>query len=351
MILMTTFTLGEVPFRSVNLHGLVRDEQGRKMSKSLDNIIDPLDVSAKFGTDAVRLSLVVGSTPGQDKNLSESKIEGYRNFTNKLWNIARFVLTQVESVHSVSSVESKTVADELILARLDDVILEVTRKLELFELSAAAETLRDFTWGEFADWYLEIAKIEKGKDDILLYILERLLTLWHPFMPFVTEEIWKYFDSGSLLMVHSWPVSKGHSATEARGLIEELKAIVTVVRNLKSEHKVAPSARLAVTIVCHDLSHLEPLRDLLCGLARIETLTITTNGAKPDGAVASVLGSIQVFVHLDGLIDHDKSEQFQEELISTQNYLETLQSNFPRISRESAPKGCLGLRDKQSEAR
>ena len=209
MILMSTYALGEVPFKDVYLHGLVRDEQGRKMSKSLGNVLDPLDLIPKYGTDAVRLSLLMGTTPGQDMKLSEAKVEGFRNFTNKLWNISRFILMQIgDSADGLrptaDGVKAKTIADEWILARLDETVASVTKKMEAFEFSSAGEELRDFTWSDLADWYLEIAKIEKGKEKILSHILESILKLWHPFMPFVTEHIWKTAGFNGGLIIAEW---------------------------------------------------------------------------------------------------------------------------------------------------
>ncbi|HCM53519.1 MAG TPA: hypothetical protein DIS59_01045 [Candidatus Magasanikbacteria bacterium] len=243
MILMTTCLRGEVPFKTVYLHGLVRDEQGRKMSKSLDNIIDPLDVSEKFGTDAVRLSLMVGSSPGNDSKLSEEKIGSYRNFANKLWNIARFIqLTinneQLTLVREVSLPKANTLADKWILTRLDQVISEVTEHIEQYRFSPAAETLRDFTWNEFADWYLEIAKIEGNKTAVLNYVLNTVLKLWHPYMPYVTEAIWQeLYGEEHLLMVEHWPSVPLLTKEGAGEVILEKRTVVV--------HNPTPACRQA----------------------------------------------------------------------------------------------------------
>ena len=214
MILMSEYLLGDIPFRTVYLHGLVRDEKGRKMSKSLGNVIDPLDMTAKYGTDAVRLSLIIGSTPGNDIRLGEEKIATFRNFTNKLWNIGRYVLQQSDEEQGTTGKErgTKTLeglkiispADHWILFHLEKTVRDVTRLLESYQFSLAGETLRDFTWNDFADWYIEIHKIEKN-NDILQYIFETILKLWHPFMPFVTEALWKQIDKETLLMIEPWP--------------------------------------------------------------------------------------------------------------------------------------------------
>ena len=201
MILMSTYLVGEVPFKTVYLHGLVRDEKGRKMSKSLGNAMNPLDMIEEYGADATRLSLLIGATPGNDMKLSEEKVAGFRNFTNKLWNISRFVFASVQQVQIIENVDADTLADRWILGRLSEVTKEVTDHCEKYEYSLAGEKLRDFTWNEFADWYIEIAKIQNqnqngSSDSVLLYVLQSILKLWHPFMPFVTEEIYKQFNAG-----------------------------------------------------------------------------------------------------------------------------------------------------------
>ncbi len=268
MILMTTCAIGEVPFKTVYLHGLVRDEQGRKMSKSLGNIIDPVDMIEKFGADATRLALILGSTPGNDMKLSEEKIAGFRNFTNKLWNISRFVLSSAETSRIAEKAIAKTLADKWILSRFARTQELVTKHLEHFAYSAAGETLRDFTWGDFADWYLEIAKIQgadetlkESTDKNLLFILSRLLILWHPFMPFVTEEIWSSFAPSDgvsahkkqVLMVASWPKAEEMSDEKAEREFAKLQEIIVDIRNVRATHKVPPAAQLGVEVLNKEL--------------------------------------------------------------------------------------------------
>lgn len=240
MILMTEYILETKPFSTVYLHGMIRDKDGCKMSKSLGNGIDPLEMINKFGTDALRLSLIIGSSPGADLRLYEEKIAGYRNFVNKLWNISRFIFTSVNKISSqTKQPTAKTLADQWILAEFNKLIGQVTDDLENFRFSSAGEKLYDFSWNKLADWYLEIAKIEKSKDDILLYILERLLILSHPFTPYVTEAIFRQFDKG-LIMIKHWP-----SAQKFNGQIisdfAELQELVVAIRNLKAENKIAPT--------------------------------------------------------------------------------------------------------------
>ncbi len=240
MILMSEYLLDDKPFETVYLHGMIRDKQGRKMSKSLGNGIDPLDMINKFGTDALRLSLVIGSSPGADLNLYEEKIAGYRNFVNKLWNISRFIFTTVNKIEIVKTrPKPSTLADKWILAEFDNLVQEITQDLDNYRFSQAGEKLYEFTWAKLADWYLEIAKLEKGKDKILLYILERLLILWHPFTPFITEVIWQEFGSKNLLLIDKWPPAS-KADNKAIKDFSELKNLVTKIRNLKADNKIPP---------------------------------------------------------------------------------------------------------------
>ncbi len=250
MILMSKYLLRQVPFKTVYLHGLVRDKQGRKMSKSLGNGIDPLLMIGKYGADATRLALMIGTTPGNDVRMYEEKIAGYRNFINKLWNISRFILMNVTEVKlSEVAPTPVTTADRWILSRLSKITKEVTEHIEKFEFSPAGEKLYDFTWHELADWYVEIAKIEGGKDAMLSWCLQTILKLWHPFTPFVTEVLWgEIFNTGKMLMVEFWPKIVGQIDEKAEAEIKMVQEIVTVIRNFRSENKVLPDSILNCTV-------------------------------------------------------------------------------------------------------
>ncbi len=286
MILMTTYNTKQIPFKTVYLHGMVRDKEGRKMSKSLGNGIDPVEMIEKYGTDALRLSLIIGSTPGNDIKMYEEKIEGFRNFINKLWNISRFILTTIDTSRLVEKKpKARTVSDEWILAELDILIRDVTKHMDGFEFSPAGEKLREFTWDKFADWYVEIAKIEQGKDEILLYILQTLLRLWHPFIPFVTERIWGELNttphpllqkegehrppllykervachdsaiwrmsvgvrSSSLLLIAPYPKSPIIQPSPALKHHAIIRDIITAIRNARAELKIEPSLVVETT--------------------------------------------------------------------------------------------------------
>ena len=267
MVLMTTYALGEVPFRTVYLHGLVRDKKGRKMSKSLGNGIDPIEMIDRYGADAVRLSLVIGATPGNDIRLYEEKIAGYRNFVNKLWNISRFILSTTTSTRAQP--KPTTLADHWILAEFNELKRSVTEHIEHYRFSAAGEELYEFTWSKFADWYLETAKIEGQKDALLRHILQELLVLWHPFAPFASEHIWQLMRSeaksrtvrqgrvgagpGSMtkpLIAAEWPKAKRLSVNDnqTRRDFAVLQQVVAAMRDLRQDAQQSKDA-LRVHIV------------------------------------------------------------------------------------------------------
>ena len=337
MIMMTTYMRGEIPFETVYLHGLVRDDQGRKMSKSLDNIIDPLDVSKKFGTDAVRLSLIIGASPGNDSKLSEEKIGGFRNFANKLWNISRFMLMNIDEPKiSVKKPEAKTLADRWILEELENIKYKVKNGFDIYNFSFAGEQLRDFTWNELADWYLEISKIEGDKSEILNYVLNTILKLWHPFMPFVTEAIWQeVYDEENLLMVEKWPETKDSTVyTNDSVNLSDIKNIITGIRSLKSDYKIDPVKKLKVVISAgNKKGMLEENVAVIKGLARLENLQIEETVEKPEGHVGFVEGGAEVFVDLTGIVDFEKEKKrLQDEINSLQKYTKGLEGKLSNKS-------------------
>ncbi len=214
MILMSGYALGQIPFRTVYLHGTVRDSQGRKMSKSLGNGIDPLDVAKKFGTDAGRMALIIGNTPGTDTNISEDKIRGYKNFSNKIWNIARFILENSDGVAYDEKFEKYTSADETLRKERHDLLVDVTKDMEEFRFYMAAEKIYHYIWHTLADKIIEESKAilkdgtaeEKiSRQQFLIHTIKKMLTVLHPIMPFVTEEIWQATGEKNLLMVEPWP--------------------------------------------------------------------------------------------------------------------------------------------------
>ncbi len=237
MILMTTYVTGEIPFKTIYLHGLVRTKDGSKMSKSKpETIINPLDMIEKYGTDALRLSLLVGQSPGADMRIFDEKVKGYRNFCNKLWNIARYVEGRLgDDYKSVDKPKLISQSDHWIVSSLEKTVTEVSRLLESYELGRAYELLYHFIWDDFADWYIEISKTDYNPE-VLIFVLETILKTTHPFAPFVTEAIWDtlHVDDDSNLATVKWPkldVSTGKEVAE----FEKVKVIVTELRRLQSD--------------------------------------------------------------------------------------------------------------------
>jgi len=314
MIMMSLFALGEVPFKKVYLHGIILDKNGKKMSKSKGNGVDPIEVIEKYGADAVRLALLMGSTPGNDSRYSDDKIEAKRNFINKLWNISRFILSAVDEKFYATGYQSApaaaTLSDKWILKSLSASANVVTAHLENFNFSLAAEELNDFTWNKLADWYLEISKIEKNKDAILVYILKNLLVLWHPFIPFVTEQIWSSFNS-DLLLVAKWPKLSMQEtpADEADDSFQKIKDVVIAIRNARSENKVEPSKKLSAIIYGHDdIKLLQEQREIIINLKTgLQSLDIKEGGDKIDQAMAAVVGHVEIY--LLGGVDKEKEKE------------------------------------------
>ncbi len=334
MILMTTYTLGQVPFKKVYLHGLVRDEKGKKMSKSLGNVINPLDTIAQFGADATRLSLLLGNAPGNDLKLSEEKVEGFRNFTNKLWNISRFMLLNIpEPKIDINTPEPKTLFDKWILQQLNDTLNQVNASLDGYHFSGAGEHLRIFTWDLLADWYLEIAKIEGHKGEILNYILNTILKLWHPFMPFITEQIWaEVYGEQKMLIVEKWPKLEGNTFVEERVFDDTrlVRDIIAGIRNLRAENKIEPIKKLdAVIGAGAKLNLIKENFESIKALARLESLEIFEKAKKSPTAAGFVEGTIEVFIELSGAIDLDKEkERLQKEFESLTKFINGIENKL-----------------------
>lgn len=345
MILMSEYFLGVHPFETVYLHGLVRDEQGRKMSKSLGNVIDPLTVSEQYGADALRLALVSGSTPGNDAKLSDEKIVAMRNFTNKLWNLARYVGTQ--STPSEKTHEVLSDADYFILAKLKTVTASVTRHLDKqhYELSLAAEELRDFTWGDFADWYVEVHKIEKN-DDLLRFVFDAILKLWHPFMPFVSEAIHQtfHFDPSKFLMIAPWPVFDTTPVEIAeQNRFELVRELIIAIRNTRASYRIEPAKKMPVSAFGASERTLRENETVLKRLARVDEIRSLSQSIAPENTVLVQAGPLQVFLHLDGVIDIEKEKRrLESELADKTRYIASLQSRLddPKFS-SRAPEHIL----------
>jgi valyl-tRNA synthetase len=310
MIIMTTYAIGDIPFEDVYLHGLVLDEKGKKMSKSKGNSIDPLVMCDKYGTDAARLSLVMGATPGNDTRLSEEKIAGFRNFVNKLWNVSRYTISTFNFQLSTFNFVDKdlTDADRWILDKMNDLIVEITKNIDEYNFSQAGERLRDFTWNDLADWYLEVSKFEKNesKSAVISYVLVNLLKLWHPFIPFVTEAIWQEMGNKDLLMITKWP--EAEVTNKINSNFEVIKNVITSIRNARAENKVEPAKKIKAVIYAGDKREILEKQSVLIKSLRtgIEELEIKESGEKIDDAVFATVDSIEIY--LIGAVDKEKEK-------------------------------------------
>jgi valyl-tRNA synthetase len=323
MILMSRYLLSCPPFKTVYLHGLVRDGEGRKMSKSLGNIVNPLDIIQNYGADALRLSLIIGSTPGNDSRLSDEKIIANRNFVNKLWNISRYVLSQSEKKSSDTPL-AHTLSDQWILAKLSETITDVTVKLENYQFSLASEILRDFTLNHFADWYIEIHKVEKN-DAVLRYVLEEILKLWHPFMPFVTEALWSKCQSESLLLVTKWPVALTSVDSASIEAFTQLQTLITRVRNIRATYRIAPKQVLDGVLVTENVSLFTNNQTLITALSSLN-LTIATNEPQSrSGSTRITEGQFSLWLNLKDIVDFvAEQNRLIKEIAETERFAKSL---------------------------
>jgi valyl-tRNA synthetase len=320
MMMMGLYFMGDVPFKDVYIHALVRDPEGRKMSKSLGNIIDPLVVIEQYGADAFRFTLAAFAAQGRDIKLSESRIEGYRFFINKLWNAARFVLMNLDDEY-VPDFDFKgrdlTLADRWILSRLQSVVFEVTSAFDNYEFNNAASSLYQFIWHEFCDWYLELSKIylyseedvaKKRVRDILVYSLDTILKLLHPITPFVTEEIYSKLPSHDGSIVKSpFPVKDDSLIfNEEEGSFGEIKEIITGVRNVRSEWEIHPKEKLSVVVTSDSDLCLGPIEDNIIyiqTLSGVDKIDIGVDIERPTFASTIVSGNYVIDVSLEGVVD------------------------------------------------
>jgi len=320
---------------------LVRDAQGRKMSKTTGNVIDPLEMTGTYGTDALRFSLLTGSTPGNDINLSEERIVAGRNFANKLWNITRFVINNCSGVtpirdESEIDFSSLSLPMRAVVSRQNELIETVTTLMETYQYGEAGRQLHEFIWSRFADWDIEAAKTQLEGDDalariqvvqILVYVLERCLRLLHPYMPFVTEAAWQHLpQTGDSLMIAKWP-EPGFRDDEAEAGMQTIMRVVRAIRNARSEHNVEPSRRIEAVIVAGDSAEaLRSNHTVLARLARlnVETLQITSVlDTKPDNALTLMVGSIEIYLPLAGMVDLEtEKKRLQKELAHVQSSIQ-----------------------------
>ncbi|WP_148134755.1 valine--tRNA ligase [Candidatus Formimonas warabiya] len=320
MIFMGLEFMKQEPFKEVFIHGLVLDALGRKMSKSLGNGVDPLEIIDRYGADTLRFMLVTGNTPGNDLRFQEERLEAARNFANKIWNASRFVMMNLTDYSPGAEPIQFNMADKWILERYRATLTDVTRFLEKYELGEAARTLYEFIWSEFCDWYIELAKLRLYKETgaekhtaqfVLTHVLKGIMQLLHPFMPFITEEIWQHLpENKGTIMLSSWP-DPGELASYAQEE-EDMNLVMDVVRsvrNIRAEMNVPLGKRVNMVILTDETSKavLEKGKGYLAGLCQADTVEFfPPHTEKPEQAAAAVVKGIEIFVPLKDLIDLDK---------------------------------------------
>ncbi len=326
----------KVPFRDVLIHGLVRDEQGRKMSKSLGNGIDPLEIIEKYGADSLRLSLVTGVAPGNDTRFTDTKVEASRNFINKVWNAARFVVMNAQGadVPEISEIRLQP-ADRWIISRLQLCIREVTVSLQKYDLGIAADKLIDFTWNDFCDWYIELSKPALYGEDkekkratlgVLLFVLENILKLLHPFIPFATEEIYSYLPNAKGNIITSeYPryntkLSYKKEAKAFEGIIDLIKT----VRAMKVDVNCPPSKKVHLYLVSEAHRLITVNKNSIQRLAGASEIEFLENGSSLQKTVSKVCELGQIFVPLGELVDLD------EERIRLKKELDRIKNEIAR---------------------
>jgi len=371
MIMMGLEFTGQPPFHTVYLHGLVRDEHGKKMSKTQGNVIDPLLVMDEFGTDALRFTLLVGSTPGNDMNLSVKKVEANRNFANKIWNAGRFVISAIDSLENAdlppADSSPYTLADSWIWARLQAVIRDVERLFQTFQYGQAGQLIYDFFWSEFADWYLEIAKgqlAQGGQRAVLtartlVQVFDIVLRLLHPFTPFVTEEVWGHLhravkeskhlsslakDWPEALIIASWPQPRQPEGWEEEKIADFtlIQDIIRAIRNLRAEKNLPLSRKIPATLLGGERTAL--LREqaaVIASLAGLETTQLSileSLAEKPQSAAVLVVGSVEIYLPLAGMVDESAERtRLQKELSEAEAQIARLEKLLASDFAQKAP--------------
>ncbi|MGM0369333.1 MAG: valine--tRNA ligase [Bacillota bacterium] len=352
MIFMGLEFTDEDPFEDIYIHGLVRDSQGRKMSKSLGNGVDPIEVIDQFGADTLRFTLITGNTPGNDIRYREERVEASRNFANKLWNASRFVLMNLEDfdLDEIDFGSLKyTLADQWMLSRLNKKIKEITDLLDDYQFGQVSQELYDFVWNEFCDWYIELIKPRLYQDEdkaaqqtaqyVVWYNLNSILKLLHPVMPFITEEIWDHLPGvEESLMVAQWPEPDSISINEpAEEKMELVMDIIGSIRNIRNEMKVNPGKEITAILtsdVAEKLEILEEGADYIANLANVDELKIAEEIAnEPDKASTAITSEVKVILPLADLVDIDK------EISRLEDEIEEMKSEIERAKGKLANEG------------
>ena len=364
---------GKSPFKNALIHGLIRDEQGRKMSKSLGNGIDPMDVIDKYGTDSLRWFLSNGSAPGQDVRFSYEKMDASWNFINKIWNISRYILMNNEgltleqataNVEKIVNKEAGNVTDRWILHNLNETIGKVTENFDKFEFGVAGHILYNFIWDEFADWYVELTKEVLYSDNeeekvitrsVLLYTLDKILRLLHPIMPFVTEEIFGQISEGSIVTAEYPTVNPAFEDLAAHTGVESLKDLIRAVRNARAEVNVAPSKPITILVKTSD-SNLETFFNsnvnYIKRFTNPEHLEIASTIPAPELAMSSVITGAEIYLPLADLLNvEEELARLDKELAKWQKELDMVGKKLSneRFVANAKPEVVQKERDKQAD--
>ncbi|MCD6353847.1 MAG: valine--tRNA ligase [Proteobacteria bacterium] len=369
MMMMGLKFMGDVPFRDVYIHALIRDAKGQKMSKSLGNVIDPLVMIEKYGTDAFRFTLAALAGQGRDIRLSEEVISGYRNFVNKIWNVSRFVflnLTDYKGEIKTIHYNQYSLADKWILSRANRLIKTVRTALEDYRFNEAANFIYQFVWHEFCDWYVEFSKENLANTEsvqrsatqqVLIEVLDIVLRILHPFMPFITEEIWQKLPGNSeSIMISSFPKENNiFFNRDAEEKLEKIKEVIYHIRNIRGEMHIPPPQKVEVVLFCdNDKTRqlLEAYKQYLFQLASIKNLKYATSKTKPKVAATAIVKDIEIYIPLEGVIDFGAEEKrLGKEIAKVEKELSFIQK---KLSNEDflnkAPKKIVEKENQRNQA-
>ncbi len=327
MMMMSMYGMKKIPFKTIYMHGLVRDEKGQKMSKSKGNTVDPMETIEKYGADALRFFMAAMETQGRDINMNENRIAGYRNFATKLWNAARFgEMNEAKPVKNFNISEVKLAINKWIIAKAQEATLEVSKNIEAFRFSDAANGVYQFVWGTFCDWYIEMIKpILYGEDEVakqetrasFAWVLDRILVILHPFMPFVTTQLWDNLASRDVKLIHHpWPQNEVIDNQSAQAL-DMVIDIISSIRSLRAEMNLPAGAKLKAYVKDAseaEFSHIKDFANIICSLARLESIEALSGAASSD-MVQTVSGSLTILIPLKGVVDFAaERERLQKEL-------------------------------------
>ena len=360
----------EIPFKDVYLHGTVRDSSGKKMSKSLGNIIDPLEIIDKYGTDALRFSLISITSVGQDVYLSEEKFQTGRNFANKIWNASRFILNNINldtvdvdlCIYSKKNV--KSLKDKWILSRFYQALDKTTKALDKYRFNEAVNTIYEFLWHELCDWYLELAKIDLTKQDkttqiVLFKVLEKTLRVLHPFMPFISEEIWQSLPhEGDSIITSSWPhLQKQFISTAVDAEMQTLIEAITAIRNIRAQWKIEPAKFIDVTLKPKDDKTTKLIKEnieYIKRLSKVANLTIDKLVKRPERSASALTAGLAVFVPLEDLIDIEKEKiNIESKIKQTESFSKSIEAKLKNKNFvKKAPKQIVdGEKEKFNETK